>query len=781
MDEYNKTRRLINPHFTSDQSDDLLVTVFDGNQPPKTIQLNRFRKNAVTFGRSNTNDIELFSPLVSREHGRFFFRNRQWSIEDRSVFGERPSGNGLIYNNATVESKVLNDGDFIRIDDGIETISDGVLFVFTAANSASRWNTVNMRGISEITIGRAKTCDVVLSHISVSNVHARITRENGKFYLTDNGSTNGVIVNNRQISGKVQLHEKDVIVITNSKMIFTSSVMYYCTYRNGISVDTRNVVITRGKGRNKQVTGNDISLNIKPGELVAIIGGSGAGKSTILNCMCGYLPPESGEVYINGVNLYKNFDTLKKAIGYVPQSDIVYDNLTLYDMLSYTAKLRLPKDTSTHERETAIARAIDLVDLSEKSDSYIRNLSGGQKKRASIAVELLSDPNLLFLDEPASGLDPGTERSLMTSLREMADNGKTIILVTHSTLQLQMCDKIVFMGKGGNLCYFGSYEDALRFFGVSDIVDVYSLITDHAKEWKEKYNQSVKQKRVPRSSGLKTVKARTKNRFQLPILCARYIKLVVNDRQRLFLLLAQAPLLALLIALVSDGKQFDQYEMTKGLLFALSCSAFWVGMLNAIQEVCKERAILKREYMTGLSLNAYIISKIIVLGLLCLIQSVLIVTVFAFTVGMPKEGLMIHPYLEFLITTFLSALSATAMGLFVSSLFTNADRAMTVAPLLLMPQILFSGLIFKLEGPTEMVSWFAICRWSMEGYGTTANLNDLELKLQQEGVMIPHEAEAFFEFTQSHMLSTWLILFGFVIGFLVLARIVLHAISKENA
>ena len=180
---------------------------------------------------------------------------------------------------------------------------------------------------------------------------------------------------------------------------------------------------------------------------MAIIGGSGAGKSTILNCMCGYLPPDKGEVYINGINLYQNFDLVKKLIGYVPQSDIVYDNLTLHDMLFYTAKLRLPKDTSRNECEVAIDRAINLVELKEKKNSYIKALSGGQKKRASIAVDLLSDPNLLFLDEPTSGLDPGTERNLMYSLRNMADHGKTVILVTHSTLQLKLCDKIVFYGK----------------------------------------------------------------------------------------------------------------------------------------------------------------------------------------------------------------------------------------------------------------------------------------------------------------------------------------------
>jgi len=691
------------------------------------------------------------------------------------------STNGLIYNNANIKGKWLGDGDFIRIDDGVETIADGVLFVISSEVSQNRWKTLSMEAKSEITIGRDSSATICLPHVSVSKCHATIRREGTGYYLTDNGSTNGVVINNKRIFGKVKLHEKDVISITNSKLIFTSSAIHYCCFKSGISVDASDIVIERGKGTKKFLTCNHVNLNIKPGELVAIIGGSGAGKSTVLNCLCGYLNPSQGEVYINSINLYQNFDFLKKIIGYVPQSDIVYDNLTLYDMLHYTAKLRLPSDVSEAEQDAAIARAIELVELTEKKDSLIKSLSGGQRKRASIAVELLSDPNLLFLDEPASGLDPGTERNLMLSLREMANNGKTVILVTHSTLQLKLCDKIVFMGKGGNLCFCGSYDEALEFFKVMDVVDVYNMITDRPREWSKKYSESVGEHRKHRNIAGKNDKVKENKLRQLSVLCSRYMKLVLNDKQRLLLLLLQAPLLAILISLVADGQQYEQYEMTKSLLFALSCSGFWIGMLNSIQEICKERTIMKREYMTGLSLSAYITSKIVVLGGLCLFQSLMVTGVFSLLVGLPEKGVMWLPFLEILLTTFLTALSAAAMGLLVSALFTNADRAMTIAPILLMPQILFSGLIFKLDGATEMISWAAICRWSMEGYGTTANLNILPLRLQQEGINVPHEVEDFFEFTSKHMSMDWGILIGFTVLYLVVARVVLGRIRKEKA
>lgn len=766
---------------TASQIPSSFVTLFDWNETPRTIDLKSFNKPIIYFGRDPKNDIVLTSQLVSADHGRFVNKDGMWYIEDKAAYKDSGSTNGLIYNNANIISHSIGDGDFIRIDDCIETVSEGVLFVFSSANSDNKWHSVPLSEKQELIIGREESCDITLPHVSVSKHHAKIVREKDGYYIVDSGSTNGVIVNNKRVSGKEKLHEKDVIAITNSKLIFTATTISYCCYKNGISVDASDIVIKRGKGNKAFVTSNHVNLNIKPGELIAVIGGSGAGKSTILNCMCGYLKPTHGEVFINGVNLYQNFDSLKKLVGYVPQSDIVYDNLTLHDMLLYTAKLRLPKDTTPAERETAIARAIDMVELPEKRDSLIKSLSGGQRKRASIAVELLSDPNLLFLDEPASGLDPGTERNLMQSLRKMADNGKTVILVTHSTLQLKMCDKIVFMGKGGNLCFFGSYDEALTFFGVSDVVDVYSMITEQAKHWSDKFKKlRVAPGRI-RPTDTFSHKSRESIFRQLRVLSARYFKLVFNDKQRLLLLLVQAPLLAVLISFVANGKQFEQYEMTKSLLFALSCSAFWVGMLNAIQEICKERTIVKREYMTGLSLSAYLFSKIIILGLLCLIQSVLIVGVFSVMVGLPEEGILTNPFFELLITTFITAVSSTAMGLFVSSLFTNADRAMTVAPIMLMPQILFSGLIFKLSGATEVISWIAVCRWSMEGYGTTANLNDLPLKLQQEGIMIPHESESFFEFTSSHLMTSWGILLLYTVVFLVLARIVLSKLRKEKS
>lgn len=750
------------------------ITVFDGANSPYHVDLTSFGKAIITFGREAGNDIVLKSGYVSRHHGQFRFMNGYCFVDDLG------SKNGLAINGSILNSKALNDGDSIRIDDRNASTQIGVLIMFsTQSYSSERWKQLNLGAKQSYTIGRDPSCDVCLNHVTVSKIHAGIVLQNGHYFLFDNGSTNGVFVNGRKISSKVLLKEKDLITITNSKLIYNAGTLNYCTYNRGIRVGASHIVKTVDNGR--KTICNDVSLEIEPCELVAIIGGSGAGKSTIMNCISGYNAPTSGFVNVNGVDLYQNFESIKNIIGYVPQQDIVFENLTVYSMLKYTADLRLPKDMSPEEKKEVILRVIDTVELTERKDTLIKKLSGGQKKRASIAVELISDPNLFFLDEPASGLDPGTERNLMRTLRSMTMKGKTVIFVTHSTLNLHMCDKIVFMGAGGRLCFCGNYTEALKFFGVDDLVDVYNMITENSPYWQQKYlNERGRANIAPAvgSGNQRAVKERTVH--QVAVLARRHLHVLFNDRVRLLLILLQAPLLALLISFVADGNQFEQYEMTKSLLFSLSCSAFWIGILNSIQEICKERVILRREYMTGLSLRAYITSKVLVMGLICIVQSALLAGVFCAAVGLPDEGVVMEAFLELWLVTFFTAFSASATGIFVSAMFKNADRAMTVAPILLMPQLLFSGLIFKLEGATKVISWIAACRFSMEGYGTTANLNSLDLKLQQQGMPLQHVAEDFFDYTGAHFWFAVLMLAAFVVVFSLLAALILRNIKKNH-
>lgn len=758
------------------------LTIFEGNSEPVQVDLAAYKKDVITFGRDEGNDLCIRSNYVSRRHGQFRFAEGKCFVEDLG------SKNGLLFQGQRLPGKLLEDGDSIRIDYGDTPTPGGVLIVFSCKKAEEEWETVSLKGKKVFTVGREETCDVVLNHVGVSRVHARIWLENSAAYMEDLGSRNGVWINGERLSGKRLLQEKDVIVITNSKLIFSAMKIRYCTFSSGIRVDAANIVKQVDDG--KKTICDHVSLSIEPGELVAIIGGSGAGKSTIMNCISGYSKPTSGIVKVNGLELYQHFESMKNIIGYVPQQDIVFENLSLQNMLDYTARLRLPEDMSETEREQVIAKVIEQVELTERKDVLIKKLSGGQRKRASIAVELLSDPKLFFLDEPASGLDPGTERNLMRTLKEMTEHGKTVVFVTHSTLNLKMCDKIVFMGAGGKLCFCGSYDEAKTFFGVEDLVDVYNMITEDSDSWRQRYESVRGELRDVPQEVVRVHKKKVLHdrKQQMKVLVGRHMETLFNDRVRLLLILLQAPLLGLLISFVADGQEFEQYEMTKSLLFALSCSAFWIGTLNSIQEVCKERVILRREYMTGLRLDAYVYSKLLVMGMVCMVQSFLITTVFAILVGLPSGGVILPAYLELLLITFLTAWAASATGLFVSCLFKNADRAMTVAPILLMPQLLFSGQIFKLDGITEAISWFVTCRFSMEGYGTLADLNSLELRVQQElgrefgnvEQFIPHEAEQYFEYEAGHFLFAILMLLVFVAAFTVLARAALRRIREDR-
>lgn len=759
----------------------LKLVIVDGSEEPKEVRLREFGKRNITFGRDEDNDIVLKSRFVSRHHGIFHINDKQIIVEDLG------SKNLLIMNGNVTRKSILREGDVLRIDYYKENKFEGVMFFMSSAGRRAVWNTLSMKGKQEVIIGRNDSCDIILNHVGVSKFHADI-RWNGKSYeLQDHNSTNGTFVNGKRCNRKV-LEEKDLIIISNAKLIFTSEKIYFCYYSSGIGIEAHNLVRTvNNKGKSFNIC-NHVSLSIEPGELVAIIGGSGAGKTTLMNAICGYNQPTSGTVIMNGMNLYESYDVLKSIIGYVPQQDIVYDNLTLFQMLDYAAKLRLPDDTTSEERKRRVQIVVDMVELTGKEGTMIRRLSGGQKKRASIAVELLSDPGLFFLDEPASGLDPGTEYNLMRTLKKMANKGKTVILVTHSILNLDICDKVVFMGKGGNLCFCGNLQEAGRFFDVKNMVEIYNMISEQPGIWKKKYLEYIENDNIylnPETGVHQPVqikKARKNLVKQTATLSKRYLHLMVNDRQRTLMILLQAPILAVLISLVKDGTQFEQYGMTKSLLFALSCSAFWVGILNSIQEICKERNILKREYMTGLHIGPYILSKVLVLGLFCFIQAFLLTGMFSLRVGAPDKGVVLFPVGEMFLTTFLTAFSAAAMGLFASAMFKNPDRAMTVAPILLMPQILFSGLLFELKGITKIISWFAVCRWSMEGYGTTSNLNALKYMVKINGDVqeVAHKAEDFFDYTGAHIWKSWGILLTFVIGFSVISCLVLRNIKKAD-
>ena len=763
------------------------LIVIDCDMEIREVNINALRKNKISFGRDASNNIVLKSGIVSKIHGYLEF------VDDKLYLYDNNSTNGIYVNSKLYKSDEagagevheLHDGDIIRIDNGDpkNSHSMGVLMLYTTIRSSGSWQKCMVNSKSKITIGRGDECDICLDNMNVSRHHASIVNVGGRLFVEDLNSANGVFVNGKRVLGKTLLNEKDIITIANSILFYSSGVVLYKSNIGGTRVVMQNISRTVTVKNKKRFILQDVNITVEPNEFIAIIGGSGAGKSTVMNAMSGFEQATEGAVFVNGTDLYKNYQVLKNIIGYVPQQDIIYENITLSKMLEYSAKMRMSEDVSEQERAKRVDEVLSMVELGEHKDKYIRSLSGGQKKRASIAVEMLADPGLFFLDEPTSGLDPGTEESLMKTLNKLSKNkGKTIVMVTHTTQNLHLCDKILFMGKGGKVCFYGTPQECMEFFGVDNLTEIYNkVLTDgEVEKWSSQYKREFAsvQNNTKASSKGKTPSAKKASFFrQFGILASRYITLIKNDRQRLMMVFLQPFLIAILIMLVADDDVFDVYNSTKSILFAMSCAGIWVGLFNSIQEICKERSILKREYMANLRLDAYVLSKFCVQFLLSAIQSLILVGMFGITIGLPECGVKFDgAFFEMFITMLLTIFSSSAIGMVVSSISKNSDKAMTTAPFLLIIQLLFSGILFELKGATEKISYITVSRWSVSSFGTIANLNDLDMAVQG----MPHEAEAVYEYVFSNVSEAWLILCVFVVICFVLSVLLLRNVAKDS-
>lgn len=777
------------------------LVIIDAQGNIKEIELSALKKDRIFIGRDAAqNDIVLSSPVVSGRHGKIKL------IGNHAYYADLGSTNGTLIEDSGISKLLRGNRNYCPLKDGtilkISYRDESVLILYSAGKEEGAWRQYNVE-LPRITIGRSSENDIVLNHPSVSRVHAILEKVGDGYVLSDNHSMNGVLVDGTPIVAPVLLKDKDVIQIFNSKLIYTKKFIYYKNSMEGISLEVKHV--NKYVGKEKKQILRDVSCEIDSNEFVAIIGGSGAGKSTLMNAISGFDKNMTGEVYCNGLSLQQHFHTLKNLIGYVPQQDIIYENLTLRKMLYYTAKMKMPPDTGKVEIQRRIDDVLAMVELSEHQNTYIRKLSGGQKKRASIAVELLADPSLFFLDEPTSGLDPGTEKKLMQILSKLSKSqGKTIIMVTHTTQNLHLCDKVIFMGPGGRLCFCGNTEQAKMFFDTDDLVNIYNMIAEDPEFWAKQFANCMdpKENSGPQKEGKIDVKKKHVGLFrQIGILTGRYAELIWNDRQRLLLLLLQPILIAGLIAIVASEHVFyydsageaeavlASYGDTKSILFVLSCAGIWMGLFNSIQEICKERVILKREYMANLRLGAYMMSKYIVQLLLGFVQAVLITVVFAVAVGMPEKGiLMENPVLEMFLVLWATILASMAMGFVVSGIVKNSDKAMTVAPFLLIIQLLFSGVLFKLEGTGEILANVTVSKWSVGGLGSIADLNCLytNMKVAQDAafgiVTDPDTIEVFdmFEFTAKNLCKDIGVLLLFVLICFGVCVLVLRNVSKDS-
>lgn len=771
----------------------------------------------VTIGRAPDNSVVMASRFVSGRHARIEPNGAAHRIVDVG------STNGLLYEGQRVQSHDLADGDVLRIGDPATgnfvtlTYRNGAAVRAPQASQVAQSYTLNPSD-PQITIGRAG-CDVVLENPQVSRFHAQIDRDpNGGALLRDAGSTNGTFVNGQRLSGPHALKPGDVIQIGAFKLVYNVNSLAQYDQRGALRVDARALTRQVKRDGKTRIILNDVSLSIAPREFVALVGGSGAGKSTLMKALCGYTPVTTGQVFVNGDDFYRNFDAYRTVLGYVPQDDILHRTLPVDRALAYAARLRLPADTANSEISARIGRVLEDVEMTVHRDKMVDNLSGGQRKRVSIGAELLADPSLFFLDEPTSGLDPGLEKKMMYTLRRLADSGRTVVLVTHATANITVCDHVVFMA-GGRMVYFGPPSEALRFFNVTsgDFADIYTKLEgvgdpqgpivqrdlqreynawraafpqvntppSLAELWEIRYRNSeyyrdyVIDRLAQAPAGPVVQSEQTQKKTskvsplrQFGILTKRYLDLTLQDRRNLLILLLQAPIIGLLLLLVARGDAFTgaqaqgllQRGEAKKVLFMLATVSVWFGIINAAREIVKEMPIFQRERLVNLRIGPYIFSKVAVLALLVLVQTLVLLGIVALKVGFPPDtGLLIPPLVETFVTLLLTSFAAMALGLVISAASASGDRAISIVPLALIPQILFAGLIFKIEGAATPLSWLTISRWSMDALGTSIDLNSLcnLPNLDDTGGVPPGctpdflEAEDAFTHTVQHLLGRW--------------------------
>ena len=764
-----------------------ILIIIDTQGQSRTFDLDAMDQNYFTLGRDpKQNDIVIPDAIVSKTHGYLLRRY------DTFFYKDLESSNGTYAEFAGKRTLLHKSDQFVEMTEGavlrIGSIQNPDKMVLISLNYMSEEETLDMYHAegNRICIGRTQENDIVLDHPSVSRHHCTIEYTGKEAWVSDCKSTNGFFVNGQAIGTRYLLRDKDVIQILGYQLLFSGNCIYYKKRVRGVSIKICDVNKWVGRMRNKKQILHNVSCEIKGNSFVAIIGGSGAGKSTVMNVINGFDQRFTGNVYCSNLDLTENFQYLKNIIGYVPQEDIIYENLTLQKMLYYTAQLKMPDDTQSEEIDRRIEEVLDMIDLKEHRNTYIKKLSGGQKKRASIAVELLADPKLFFLDEPTSGLDPGTEKNLMLSLKKLTkEQDKTVIIVTHTTQNLHLCDKILFMGPGGRLCFAGNTEETKAFFHKEDLTDIYNLLAEQAPYWEAQY-EKIRKNRIPepkedmhREPPVKGNSVSAGKQFR--VLIKRYLDLMKNDAQRLAVLLAQPLIIGLLLFLVADSEVFQIYESTKSMMFALSCAAIWIGIFDSIQEICKERSVLKREYMANLKLPGYILSKILVQAGLGLIQSVFLTGTFLLLLRSDEKGIFFsHFHFELFVTVWITVLASAAMGLTISSMVKTGDKAMALAPFVLIIQLLFSGILFKLEGAGEWISYCTISRWSVEALGSITHLNSLNLRLQEEIPTLPHEAESFFEASAGHLVMNWAIMAVMTVIFIAGSIILLRNLSKDG-
>ena len=720
---------------------ELMVAI--AGEDPKTYTLT---SQSLTIGRAATNDIVVPSQIVSGNHARLEKADGGYKV---TMLPE--AKNPILVEGRPLEgSRILQHGDILRIG----SLDPGMMVSMTYNAPSQAPQEIEQDIVfgenTLIQIGRDTSNDVVLSSPNVSRFHAQVERVGQRYRVEDLRSSNGTFVNGERIDGTTWLKPNDAIRIGQYRFVMGQDQLAQFDESKGLRVDAINLNKWVRKDLNIL---QDISVSFKPREFIVVVGQSGGGKSTFVDAVAGYRPATApSRVLVNDIDIYENFDSIRNDIGFVPQKDIIHMELTVYQALDYAAQLRMPSDTTPEERHKRVMEVLEDLDITHRKDVQISGLSGGQQKRVSIGVELLTKPGLFFLDEPTSGLDPGTETALMQLMRRLADQGRTIVLITHATKNVMLGDKVIFLARGGYLAWFGPPEEALEYFdqyrtdrerraGKIEFDEIYAILDNpdqgNAETWAQRYRESAAYKQYvaepladkmspgmtptvpdpkqqPRKTG-RTVSNQISGLRQFMVLSARNIKILTRDRFALGLMLATAPIVSLLdvvLSLVLGRKPFDFYDgdMAQVMitLFLLTIYGIMVGGISQMREIVKEGDIYKRERLVNLKILPYVMSKIWVAAILALYQAVIYTVVHYLSFEMPGGT---AEFFQIYITMVLATLAGMMLGLFASALAPNSSSAPLMVIILMLPQIVLGGALIPVP---EFVSAPTSSRWAFE-------------------------------------------------------------------
>ncbi|MGC5245843.1 FHA domain-containing protein [Gordonia sp. DT219] len=600
--------------------------------------------------------------------------------------------------------------------------------------------TISLAGVQSI--GRTPDNDIVVSDVLASRHHARVLTRPDGLYIEDLRSVNGTYVNGQRVS-RVRLTDGNVVTIGNSDFVVSGGSLMRGQAQDvvagGLQVHGISLVVDGGKKLLQNV-----EFTAGPGSLTAIIGPSGAGKSTVSRIVAGLNSPTSGQVTFESRSVHAEYDALRTRIGMVPQKDVLHHKLTLRQALRYAAELRLPPDLSKADRDNVINGVLAELQLTEHVDTRVEKLSGGQQKRASVAMELLTGPSLLILDEPTSGLDPALDRQVMSTLRRLADAGRVVLVVTHSLTYLSMCDQVLLLAPGGKTAFCGPPAEVGAAMGTADWAEIFAFVADAPDTAHMRYLQGRRAPAPPpppRPPGPPIPVPQTSFARQSSTIGRRQVRLIFADVGYLAFLVLLPVVLGLLTLVIPGSDGFgqklksdpnlipprpaanDPVEAVQ-ILVVLVVGAAFMGAALTVRDLVGERDIFERERAVGLRPGAYLWAKVVVFFVTAILQSAVMVAITFAGRGLPTlGGPLLPPAVALFVSIAALACVSTLVGLAISAAVKSNEQVMPPLVIVIMVQLVFCGGLFALDKPgLQQLSWIFPSYW---GYAAAAGAVDL--------------------------------------------------------